>query len=144
MNFKHVTSRAARVLFSFASYSLCLCLLFVAIGALTFAKIHRYKVQDAVLSGILWPLASTQWALNFSEDKLDQVKEGMTEESVARLLGEPLIKLRENSNNDQQWIYSWSAEVVCCGAYQGNFHRREVGFGSGRTVTTIRREFDPD
>ena len=116
----------------------------VLVGAIVSAAIFNYDFHNAVLHGIFWPLAKTQWSDEFSESKFDGVKPGMSRESVERLLGVPLNKQVDKSSGESYWIYSWSGLVKCCDAYEGNFHRREVRFASDGNVKSVSREFDPE
>ena len=65
---------------------------------------YHYGFTDSLLRSVLWPLESTHWTEGFSEDSFDQVKIGMTEDDVVRLIGKPL---RKTCREGCELVYTW-------------------------------------
>ena len=144
MKWLRLTWKAVYYPVRFTEFVIASLTLYIFIGAVVSFVLYRYDLHDALLNSVLWPVAKTQWAQDFSESKLDDVEEGMTTKVITALLGNPLAKRLDSASGDTYWIYSWREAIHCCDEYQGNFHRREIRFASNGVVRNVRREFDAD
>ncbi len=105
---------------------------------------YRYAWVDAVYSVILWPVESTRWKEDFSEEKFDIASKKSAGQEVIEILGEPLSKACSSIDESCTLRYTWTGKQPCCDGYEGFFHRREFDLDRHDKVTRTFRDFDVD
>jgi len=93
-----------------------------------------YGFKDGFFRTLLAPMEGTVWANGFSEQAFNKIKIGMTMEQTASILGEPLRKDNDCSNQCF-WTYAWQDTQTA------DFDQRSVVFSNQKQVVEIRKGF---
>ena len=85
-----------------------------------------YPPTDSIFS--LIDNENTVWAAGYSKEKFSLVKEGMSEDEVLEILGEPLVV--ENRKSGVNWFYTSGPRGNVQGRVRGSTHIRRILFDS--------------
>lgn len=109
--------------------------IFLISGTLKNMKRYGYGVEDAFFRYIFDIDEETIWIENFSEEKFDKIKIGMTNKQVLNLMGKPLYDFEEQCADFCFWEYADQARN------NGDFDQRWVVFDKSYKVIEIRKTF---
>ncbi len=95
---------------------------------------------DSLFFAIVWPFDQTEYASQYSDQKLSLVKIGTPLSEVKRLLGEPIQIWQKDGARFLEYS-CYRSSVDWCSPVDGFFHQRRISINMDGKVMSVDREY---